>query len=451
MCEPRAELCNGEDEDCDGRVDEGFTELNSPCVLGVGACRAEGALGCAESGSNLTCIAPELSPVEEVCDQIDNDCDGVSDEGLAGCCTDGDVRVCGINVGSCTQSDQVCEGGAWSACNAQGPESEACDGADNDCDGRTDEGQLNACGGCGPVPSEVCDGTDNDCDARTDEGTLNACGACGAVPSEVCDNIDNDCDGRLDENLTRNTCSIGVGACQRSGVERCSAGSFACDASAGTPSTERCDAIDNDCDGRVDEDGSGGSLCDEVCNGQDEDNDGRIDEGVLNACGACGPLPVEVCDGEDNDCDDQVDEAVLNVCGGCGPVPSELCDREDNDCDGLIDEGFNVGALCRVGVGECSSNGTFVCDAGGRALVCNALPGSPSAETCDALDNDCDDAVDEDFNFDTNREHCGGCDVRCLTTTDRCIGGRCVCGVEELTCHPTQICFNDRCNFINFP
>jgi len=50
-----------------------------------------------------------------------------------------------------------------------------------------------------PGAAEICDGIDNNCDGQTDEGLLNACGTCGTVPNEVCDGIDNNCDGRIDE------------------------------------------------------------------------------------------------------------------------------------------------------------------------------------------------------------------------------------------------------------
>ncbi len=53
-------------------------------------------------------------------------------------------------------------------------------------------------GTCTPS-TEVCNGRDDDCDGRIDEGVTNACGTCGAVPAEVCDGRDNDCDGQTDE------------------------------------------------------------------------------------------------------------------------------------------------------------------------------------------------------------------------------------------------------------
>jgi Putative metal-binding motif len=108
------------------------------------------------------------------------------------------------------------------------PETEKCDGADNDCDDRADEGVLNACKKCGPVPVEDCDGADNDCDGKTDEGLLNACNKCGTVPADVCDGVDNDCDGKTDEGL--------LNACNK----------------CGTVPADVCDGADNDCDGITD-------------------------------------------------------------------------------------------------------------------------------------------------------------------------------------------------------
>ena len=266
----------------------------------------------------------EIDPsacIEEFCDGLDNDCDGLPDEELICSCSEDNSCYGGPpitqNIGECQNGTRQCDasGEIWEACEAwTPPANEVCDSLDNDCDGQVDEDTVNACGTCGDVPAESCDGLDNDCDGSIDEGTLNACDRCGELPEELCDEIDNDCDGQSDEG-----CNI-------------------CD-----PMAEICDSQDNDCDGLVDESvlnacGVCGDTPTEVCDQRDNDCDGQIDESVLNACGTCGAPPQEICDNQDNDCDGSTDEGVLNACGACGPAPQEVCDRVDNDCDGTVDE-----------------------------------------------------------------------------------------------------------------
>jgi len=67
-----------------------------------------------------------------------------------------------------------------------------------------------------------------------------------------------------------------------------------------------------------------------VCDFEDNDCDDAIDEGVVNACGFCGPNPDEQCNGFDDDCDDQIDEG--DVCEG-QPVAPELGDLVINEID----------------------------------------------------------------------------------------------------------------------
>jgi hypothetical protein len=73
--------CDGVDEDCDGRVDEAFPTLGDACSLGVGACSTAGELECNGAGTGVVCvIGTPNEPEDEICDGIDNDCDGLADE-----------------------------------------------------------------------------------------------------------------------------------------------------------------------------------------------------------------------------------------------------------------------------------------------------------------------------------------------------------------------------------
>lgn len=173
--------------------------------------------------------------------------------------------------------------------------------------------------------------TDVDHDGYSQEG-----GSCGARDcadtnpninpgnAEVCNSVDDDCDGNIDEGFGLNIfCSVGIGACQRTGVSICTANGLGiqCSAVAALPTVEICDGIDNNCNGIID-DGCAPVL---VCT--DVDGDGYNSTG-----GLCGPI----------DCNDN--NALIR------PGAIELCNGVDDNCNGIIDDGCAAPNLLPVAV-----------------------------------------------------------------------------------------------------
>ncbi|MEW5740112.1 MAG: putative metal-binding motif-containing protein [Myxococcota bacterium] len=170
-----------------------------------------------------------------------------------------------------------------------------------------------------------------------------------------------------------------VGAC-RKGTQRCVSGKFeATCTGAVQPASETCNSVDDDCDGEVDE-GVGSTFTVDA----DGDGFGSNAPGAQTrvACSA----PAGFVDNR-TDCDDA--RAAVN------PQAAEVCDAPgaDEDCDGTANEGCS----CTPGASQpcCAGRGTQTCDAvdGGTAL--SACSVSPSAETCNGVDDDCNGTVDD--------------------------------------------------------
>ena len=127
------ELCNDQDDDCDGTDDEDFADKGLDCDGGDDDKCADGEWVC--DGFGLVCTDDAASAVE-VCNGQDDDCDGFTDEEL-----DTDADDDGHNApGSCHQPADDCDDSSGDVYPGHPEQPYYCDGLDNDCDGQTDEG-----------------------------------------------------------------------------------------------------------------------------------------------------------------------------------------------------------------------------------------------------------------------------------------------------------------------
>ncbi|MCB9526003.1 MAG: hypothetical protein H6702_21890 [Myxococcales bacterium] len=439
---PRGEACNGLDDDCDGRADESLeapacARNQGVCAGAVKACGGEaGWLPCDAAAYAAHDAAFVEAETEAHCDRVDNDCDGNVDEACQ--CADGAIQNCGTNEGACTQGRQICQGGRFAPCDGVGPIAELCNDIDDDCDGRLDE-QV-AAPPC-PLQQGVCNGATARCEAGVFAACGAASyGPAWQANETFCDERDNDCDGRTDEGCdcvdnAVQRCGTEVGACSR-GSQTCVGGAWGpCDGAV-EPVAEACDGVDSDCDGETDEDLAAPAcpLQQGVCAGAVRACQGE--RGFAAGCGAAEYGEAWVaqetdahCDGRDNDCDGQTDEACECVVGGERPVcgsavgacepgllrceggrftacegavepAQETCDGQDEDCDGATDENLERPA-CPLQVGVCAGAAQVCAGAQGFA-ACAAGAGYPATFVadegggqCDGLDNDCDGNTDE--------------------------------------------------------
>jgi hypothetical protein len=399
------ELCNGIDDDCDGTADEGFDGVGEACTVGLGACAVEGITICLPDGSASACEGePGMPAVGEVCNTVDDDCDGVVDEGY----TVG--AFCQFNEGECnSRGEEVCTAdGAGTECDAEPivVEEEKCDGLDNDCDGTADEG-IELGGLCEEGVGLCRRGGFVECD---EEGNVYCTAVPGDPREEACNGFDDDCDDFADEDFGAEPCEAGVGGCLRDGQTVCQAdGSLLCNAVPGDPAGELCNGIDDDCDGSADEDfgGQAGGPCQNgegVCARFGEfvcSPDGR--EVICGAEPAGEPAEAEICNELDDDCDGTADEEIEGVgivcnelelmlcqagitfCTDAGEIEcravelepgDEFCNQIDDDCDGTTDEAFpELGEACSVGAGACLREGIYTCeDIGGNVGGLGARP-----------------------------------------------------------------------------
>ncbi len=317
---PQKETCDGNDNDCDGKVDEDFPTKGQHCTSGQGACVSSGKFVCKADGSGVECDASPSSGSAEICDGKDNDCDGQIDETFP---TKG--QSCAVGRGECEQTGTlICRtDGSGVTCGAtpKAAKQEECNGKDDDCDGRVDEELARSCSSApGDVNKGICRAGLQVCN----NGQWGSCQGETTRLQEQCTSSNNpvrdeDCDGQSDENCgcqrgSQRSCGTDTGECRR-GTQFCaSTGSNptwgACNGGV-NPVPETCDGKDNNCNGRTDEDWPA--------------KDGSCSVGR----GECAKTGKYVCkaDGSGLECDAKP-----------GTPAPEVCDGKDNNCDGRIDE-----------------------------------------------------------------------------------------------------------------
>ncbi|WP_257453499.1 putative metal-binding motif-containing protein [Archangium lipolyticum] len=306
------ELCNGRDDNCDDKQDEGF-DVGTECAStdgcqGIWFCDSQGVHTCSANkpgqwhpdvdrdgegaqGPGLTsCKKPEgyvaneldcddtnprrNTSATELCNDVDDDCDGKRDQGL------GLGNSCTGQAGCGGQLACATDGGTM--CNSPTPTVLYPDN-DQDTRGQADAGVTN----CGPTRAGYVNNA-NDCDDTRANVYVNA--------PEICDGLDNDCDGPQDETFNLDAgCNPGLGC----------AGVTACAADGGT----QCAYVTPPSNHYPDD---------------DLDQYGKEDAGVLTCTPDAGYIL------QAGDCNDG--NPFTHADAG------ELCDLEDNDCNGTADE-----------------------------------------------------------------------------------------------------------------
>jgi hypothetical protein len=497
------EKCDGKDNDCNGFVDDvdpstlvgnehncgvcgnvcsyangvgeclgGFDGGTPSCHLKACAPNHYDADGDPKNGCEYGCVP--TSPATEVCDGNDNNCDGQVDEGFTNTWTDTAHRMPRYDKGpaNCGNCGVVCGAGqgagTLTACQANASNADKFEcvvtGCFNGNDGNGVHQTYRHNPATGPLATVGCE---YHCPKAAAESgkDCNPDGAC-TFPAEVCDGLDDNCNfkseldappeaitdpgigQRCADGTPGKLCSDANGTCVgvcAAGMLQCTNGALLCAGSRGPDAGgEKCDGVDNDCDGRVDN-GFTATWTDGT------NQTARYDSSTAN-CGACGsgcalPNATNGCNLKGADTkgscyvvscnagwfyathrDSSTTNPTCNVSVtqprdstqatpgiGCNynctvsPQAPEVCDGKDNDCDGCVDNGLTAPQVCStLGVcgtanpaptTRCAGAAGYKCDYSGVPNVSVDASGNltTTEPQCDNLDNNCNGPCDENF------------------------------------------------------